>query len=253
MTKRVSIGSWITLGHFSIVEIMASAGFDWLCIDMEHTVIDYFEAQQLIATIQSKGLIPYVRVGENNTRIIKRVLDAGAEGIIVPFVNSSKDAEKAVESAKYPPQGKRGVNSLSRAQGYGFNFEEYAQTVNIKTKVIAQIEHIDAINNLEQILTVKGIDGTIVGPYDLSGSMGKPGRYNEPDVMDALKRYEDISVRLNKPMGFHVIKPDYQLLIEKIEQGYSFLAFSWDTYFLGVKCREEMQKIKDIKNCKEYE
>ena len=244
--KTLSIGSWITLGHFSIAEIMAQAGFDWLCIDMEHTVIDYYEAEQLIAAIQSKGLVPYVRVGENNTRIIKRVLDAGAEGIIVPFVNTKEDAENAVESVKYPPWGNRGVNSLSRAQSYGFGFEEYARTVTKKTRVIAQIEHIDAIKNLKEILRVKGIDGTIIGPYDLSGSMGKPGRYEEPDVKEAIGRYEDISRKLDMPMGFHVIRPDYRLVIEKIEAGYTFIAFSWDTYFLGAKCRDEMDRISNV-------
>ena len=241
--KKVKIGSWITLGHSSIAEIMAQAGFDWLCIDMEHTVIDYFEAAQLIATIQAKGLAPYVRVGENNVRIIKRVLDAGAEGIVVPFVNSKVDAEKAVSSVKYPPWGQRGVNSLSRAQDYGFGFEEYALNVNEKTKVITQIEHIDAINNLEEILMVKGIDGSIIGPYDLSGSMGKPGRYEDKDVREVIRRYEVISKKLDKPMGFHVIKPDYKLVLEKLEAGYSFIAFSWDAYFLGSKCREEMAKL----------
>jgi len=237
-------GSWITLGHFSIVEIMADAGFDWLCIDMEHTVIDYYEAEQLIATIQSKGIVPYVRVGENNTRIMKRVLDAGAEGIIVPFVNTKADAENAVESVKYPPWGKRGVNSLARAQNYGFGFEEYARTVNEKTTIIAQIEHIDAINNLEEILTVKGIDGSIIGPYDLSGSIGEPGRYNDSNVIEALRRYETVTKKLGKPMGFHVIKPDYNLVLEKIKAGYTFIAFSWDTYFLGAKCRNEMEQLK---------
>ena len=93
------------LNHFSIVEIMADAGFDWLCVDMEHSVIDYYEAEKLIATIQAKGLMIYVRVGENNLRIIKRVLDAGADGIIVPMVNSKEDALKAIESVKYPPKG----------------------------------------------------------------------------------------------------------------------------------------------------
>ncbi len=100
--NKVSIGSWITLNNMSVVEVMADAAFDWLCIDMEHTVIDYTDAQHLIATIQSKNLIPYVRVGENNPRIIKRVLDAGACGIIVPLVNSQKDAENAVKAVKYP-------------------------------------------------------------------------------------------------------------------------------------------------------
>ena len=127
MKKRVSIGSWLTLNHFSIAEIMSDAGFDWLCVDMEHSVTDYFEAQQLIAIIQSKGIKAFVRVGENNHRIIKRVLDAGADGIIVPMVNSKEDALKAIDAVKYPPKGKRGVG-LARAQKYGFGFEEYKNT-----------------------------------------------------------------------------------------------------------------------------
>ena len=242
--NKVSIGSWITLNNLSVVEVMADAGFDWLCIDMEHTVIDYTDAQHLIATIQSKNLIPYVRVGENNPRIIKRVLDAGACGIIVPLVNSQKDAENAVKAVKYPPKGIRGVGAAGRAQNYGFGFDKYAKTVNQRTKVIAQIEHIDAINNLEVILGVKGIDGTIIGPFDLSSSMGKPGKFHDPDVIDALLKYETISKKLKKEMGYHVIKPDHKLVIEKIEAGYTFIAFSWDTYFLGIKCRNEIDKIR---------
>ena len=133
---------------------------------------------------------------------------------------------------------------MARAQSYGFGFEGYARTVNEKTKVIAQIEHIDAVNNLEEILSVKGIDGTIIGPYDLSSSMGKPGRFEEPDVQEVFGRYETVSKKLDKPMGFHVIKPDYRLVLEKIDAGYSFIAFSWDTYFLGAKCRDELERIK---------
>ena len=110
---KASIGSWITLNNASVAEILSDAGFDWLCIDMEHSVTDYAEAQQLILTIQSKGLKAFVRVGENNTRIIKRVLDAGADGIIVPSVNSLEEAEKAVQAVKYPPEGKRGVGPVS--------------------------------------------------------------------------------------------------------------------------------------------
>jgi 2-keto-3-deoxy-L-rhamnonate aldolase RhmA len=127
---------------------MADAGFDWLCIDLEHSVIDYFEAEQLIATMEAKGCIPYVRVGENNPLIIKRMLDAGAVGIIVPAVNSKEDAIRAVKSVKYPPLGNRGVG-LARAQNYGFGFDEYVEKINSRTIVIVQIEHIDAINTLE--------------------------------------------------------------------------------------------------------
>jgi 2-dehydro-3-deoxyglucarate aldolase len=224
---------------------MARAGFDWLCIDLEHSVIDYLEAEQLIATIEANGLTPFVRVGENSPIIIKRVLDAGAKGIIVPMINSGIDAVNAVNAVKYPPVGNRGVG-LARAQGYGFDFEEYASIVNDEIVVIAQIEHHEAITNLEDILAVDGIDGTIIGPYDLSGSMGKPGEYNDDSVIKSLSEYERISKELNKPMGYHVIKPDHRKVLEKIDAGYSFIAFSLDTLFLGTICRNEMSKLKDV-------
>lgn len=240
--KKLSIGSWITLNHPSIAEIMADAGFDWLCVDLEHSVIDYYEAQQLIATIQSKGLKAFVRVGENNTLIIKRVLDAGADGIIVPSINSKADAVKAVESVKYPPIGRRGVG-LARAQNYGFSFEEYRDGKAKEITLIAQIEHINAINELEEIINTDGIDGTFIGPYDLSGSMGKPGNYNDEDVKQALIRYEEIAKKYDKLIGFHVIQPDHNLVLERIKKGYNFIAFSLDTLFLGTIAKNELQKI----------
>jgi len=242
--QQISIGSWITLNHFSIAEIMADAGFDWLCVDLEHSVIDFYDAEILIATIEAKGCIPYVRVGLNDPLIIKRILDAGAKGIIVPMVSSKSDAENAVQAVKYPPLGSRGVG-LARAQGYGFDFESYAKKINKETKIIAQIEHIDAIKNLESILKVPGIDGTIIGPYDLSGSMGKPGKYKDADVAEVLKKYEDISKNIDKPMGFHVIDPDHEQVLKKIKKGYTFIAFSLDTLFLGTICRQEMNLLRN--------
>ena len=159
---KATIGSWITLNNPSIAEIMADAGFDWLCIDMEHTVTDYYEAQQMIMAIQSKGLKAFVRVGENNARIIKRILDAGADGIIVPSVNSAAEAQKAVDAIKYPPVGKRGVG-LARAQGYGFNFDHYRDIASKKIQLIVQIEHINAIKELDAILRIDGVDGSFIG------------------------------------------------------------------------------------------
>ena len=244
MRKKIKIGSWITLNHFSIVEIMAEAGFDWLCVDMEHSVIDYYDAEKLIATIQAKGLRAYVRVGENNTRIIKRVLDAGADGIIVPMVNSRDEAQKAIEAVKFPPMGKRGVG-LARAQNYGFGFEEYKNNKANDIKLIVQIEHINAVKNLEEILELDGIDGTFIGPYDLSGSMGKPGQYNDTDVKEVLERYENIAKKYDKLIGFHVIKPDYKLMLEKIKQGYNFIAFSLDILFLGTICRRQLKLLRE--------
>ncbi|MFX0137643.1 MAG: HpcH/HpaI aldolase/citrate lyase family protein [Candidatus Hodarchaeota archaeon] len=238
-----SIGSWITLNNPSIAEIMADAGFDWLCVDMEHSVTDYYEAQMLISLIQAKGLKAYVRVGENNTRIIKRVLDAGADGIIVPSVNSSEEAAKAVKSAKYPPVGERGVG-LARAQGYGFDFENYKNSKVSGIKVIAQIEHVNAINSLKEIIETDGIDGTFIGPYDLSGSMGKPGRFEDPDVKDVLDEYETIAKKYDKLIGVHVVEPSWEKAIEKIKKGYDFIGFSLDSIFLGTICRSSLDKIK---------
>lgn len=240
---KTLIGSWLTLNNPSIAEIMADAGFDWLCVDLEHSVIDYAETQQLISTIQSKGIKAFVRVGENNTRIIKRVLDAGVDGIIVPMVSTKKEAQKAIDSVKYPPIGKRGVG-LARAQKYGFGFEEYKDDEADNIKLIVQIEHIDAINNLEEILSLDHIDGTFIGPYDLSGSMGKPGKYDDDDVKEVLQRYEDIANKYDKLIGFHVVQPDYNIVNEKIEKGYNFIAFSFDAMFLGTIIRKEIKNIK---------
>ena len=239
---KASIGSWITLNNASVAEILSDAGFDWLCIDMEHSVTDYAEAQQLILTIESKGLKAFVRVGENNTRIIKRVLDSGADGIIVPSVNSLEEAEKAVQAVKYPPEGKRGVG-LARAQSYGFGFEEYKDIGTKNIKLILQIEHINAIDELDEIIALSGVDGTFIGPYDLSGSMGKPGQWDEPEVKLIIQKYELTAKKYNKLIGFHVIQPDFNLVLNKIEKGYNFIAFSLDSLFLGTIARDQMKKL----------
>jgi 2-keto-3-deoxy-L-rhamnonate aldolase RhmA len=241
---KPKIGTWITLNHPSIAEILADAGFDWLCIDMEHSVTDYSEAQQLILAIQSKGIKAYVRVGENNTRIIKRVLDAGADGIIVPSVNSAFEAKKAVDAVKYPPFGKRGVG-LARAQSFGFGFEDYRDNKSKDIKLIVQIEHIDAIKELDEIISTDGVDGTFIGPYDLSGSIGKPGQWDSSDVKEALLIYEETVKKYDKWVGFHVIQPDYELVNDKIAKGYNFIAFSLDVLFLGTIARSQMQKLKN--------
>ena len=241
--KNVKIGSWITIYSLEIVEIMADAGFEWLCVDMEHSAIDYSQAKNLILTIQSKGIKAYVRVGENNARIIKRVLDSGADGIIIPSVNSEKDAKKAVESVFYPPNGKRG-GGLARAQGYGFDFESYREKKKKKITIIVQIEHINAINEIDAIIKTDGIDGTIIGPYDLSSSLGVPGKWNDPKVKNAIKKYENTAILYDKLMGFHVVPPDYKLVNEKIKKGYNFIAFGFEGIFLGSLIREQLKKIK---------
>ena len=241
--SKFTLGTWITVGHFSIAELLADAGFDWLCVDIEHSVIDYYELAQMISAIQGRGCKAFVRVGENNRRIIKRVLDAGVDGLIIPSVNSREEAASAIKYVKYPPVGERGVG-LARAQKYGFGFEEYRDKKAKEITLIAQIEHINAIKELEEILSLEGIDGTFIGPYDLSGSMGKPGQYDDADVKEALTRYERIAKKFNKLIGFHVIQPDYRLVEEKINKGYDFIAFSLDTLFLGTLAKQQVGLIR---------
>lgn len=241
--RAVTIGSWLSLGHPAIAEIMADAGFEWLVIDLEHSTTTLREAEALIRVIELKGCAPLVRVTSNDANQIKRVMDAGAHGVIVPMVNTPEEARAAVRAVRYPPQGTRGVG-LGRAQGYGARFGEYAARINETAVVIAQIEHVDAVRNLEPILATEGIDGSLIGPYDLSGSLGKPGRYDDPDVVDILRGYEQVSRRLEKPMGYHVIEPDHTRVLDYIRRGYTFLAFSVDFLFLGQTCREQLAQLR---------
>ena len=242
-SSKLTIGSWITLANTAIAEIMAKSGFDWLAVDMEHSAITLADAQQLIQVIELSGSMPLVRVEENNPTIIKRVMDAGAYGVIVPMVNSKKDAINAVNSVKYPPRGTRGVG-LARAQGYGLSFEKYKKWVNKNSVVIVQIEHIDAIDALEEILAVNGVDASMIGPYDLSASLGHPGDFKRKDFRLALQRYLKVCKKLNKPAGFHSVPADYAKLKDRIREGFKFVAFSFDALFLGTKIKKELKRIK---------
>lgn len=243
--KKLTIGTWVTIGHQSIIEVLASAGFEWITLDMEHAAIDYETAFNLIGHIQGNGMEALVRVSKNEEVPIKRVMDAGANGVIVPMIKNGEEARRAVSYVKYPPVGKRGVG-LSRAQKYGTDFENYKHWTNNEAVVIAQVEHIEAVENLEEILNTEGIDGIIIGPYDLSASMGYPGEYERDDVKESLTKVIEVTKKSSKSLGSHVIESDSEKTKEKIKEGYTFLAFSLDFFFLGDKARSEMMKLKDI-------
>ena len=242
--NELTIGSWLTIPHPAVVDILATANFEWLTIDMEHSPIGVESAYRLIAHIQGNGMQALVRVSKNEEVIIKQVMDGGADGVIVPMIKNAEEARRAVDFVKYPPVGKRGVG-LSRAHGYGTRFADYGSWLQDHSVVIAQIEHIEAVDNLEEILATEGIDGIIVGPYDLSASMGTPGQYDLPNVKAALRRVEQVCLASDKVLGFHVIESKQTALQPFIEKGYSFLAFSLDFFFLGDRAREEMAKLKE--------
>ncbi len=243
---RLSIGSWITLGHPAIAEIMATAGFDWLAVDLEHSAINIGQAEELIRTIDLKGTPALVRLSSNNAEQIKRVMDSGAQGVIVPMVKSSAEAVAAVEATKYPPVGTRSVG-LARAQGYGTRFAEYFQWQQENSVVIVQIEHILAVNNLEDILSVEGVDGYIVGPYDLSGSLGDPGNFASEEFLSAMDEIRRVSKRLGVPGGVHIVEPDPKSLRECIEEGNKFIAYSVDTRILDIGCRAGLNQVEEFR------
>lgn len=241
---EVLIGSWITLAHPAIAEIMCQAGFDWVTIDIEHSVISLREVEELIRIAHLSNVAPLVRLTSNDPHQIKRVMDAGAHGIIVPMVNTEEQAIQAVESVYYPPRGKRGVG-LARAQGYGASFKEYKNWVNEQHPIIiVQIEHIDAVNNIEKILSVPGVDGYIIGPYDLSASMGISGEFDRPELVSAIEKIKVTAKKMNKPGGVHIVEPDPIALKTRIQEGFTFIAYSVDIRMLDVSARAGLMAIR---------
>ena len=239
----LTIGSWITLAHPAIAEIMARAGFDWLTVDLEHSVITIKEAEELIRVINLCGVVPLVRLSINDPVQIKRVMDAGAHGIIVPMVKTRTEADAAVAAVYYPPKGGRSVG-LARAQGYGTAFQKYREWLDTKAVVIVQIEHIDSVNNLEDILSAPGVDGYFIGPYDLSASMNLPGQFDHPDVTAAIERIRQVGSSLGKPGGIHIVEPDIVQLEKYIKESFKFIAYSVDTRMLDTACRTGLAVVR---------
>lgn len=246
---KITLGTWIQLPDVFTTEIIAQSGFDWLAIDLEHGLIDLEHAFSLIQIIDRAGVVPLVRLQTNDDVTIRRVLDAGAKGVIVPMVNSPEDARRIVDAVKYPPMGKRSFG-LGRASRFGVTFEEYLRTHNEKSIIVAQIEHISALENLDQILAVPGLDAIIIGPYDLSGSLGIPGQFNDPRFQKVIS---EITRRVKKAgisLGMHIVHPTQQELDERIAEGFTFIGFGMDTIFMqegamnAVRCLTDRRKKK---------
>lgn len=234
--KKVSLGCWLTLAHPAIAEIMSNAGFDWIAVDLEHSVININEAEELIRIIDLCGVTPLVRLTSNNEEQIKRVMDAGACGIIVPMVKTVEDVNKAINSIKYPPKGTRGVG-LARAQGYGNQFDDYFDWQDENSVVIIQIEHIEAVNNLEELFNISGVDGYIIGPYDLSASMGIPGQFEDQLFLSAMERIKNVASEYKIVGGIHIIEPSNEQLELRVNEGYKFIAYSLDIRMIDTASR----------------
>jgi len=234
---QLSIGSWITLGNTAIGEILSNSGYDWLVVDLEHSMISMEQAGELIRVIDLAGVAPLVRLTSNSEEQVKRVMDAGAHGIVVPMVNTREEAERAVASTRYGPQGSRGVG-LARAQGYGAEFREYLDWQKSEPIVIVQIEHEKAVANLEDIFSTQGVDGFIIGPYDLSCSMSIPGEFDHPDFLEAMEYIRSTGQKMGCTSGLHIVEPDTERLRQVIDEGYRFIAYSVDIRMLDVAARK---------------
>ncbi|MEN8231032.1 MAG: aldolase/citrate lyase family protein, partial [Bacteroidota bacterium] len=175
--NKPSLGGWVMTASVTCAEIMAQAGFDWVCIDAEHSPVNDETVQNMFIAIERHGAEPFVRIPRNDEVVFKKYLDMGAKGIVVPMVNSAEEVERAIAYASYSPQGIRSF-ALPRANGYGAFATEYFNHANENLFMGIMIEHVDALKNLDEIFSNKRIDAVFIGPYDLSGSMNIPGQFD---------------------------------------------------------------------------
>lgn len=231
---KPSVGSWQQIPHSSISEILGKAGFDWVAVDMEHGSISTNQLPDLFRALELGSTLPLVRVASSKVQDCKLALDAGSGGIIAPMIETAEQLILIKEASCWPPIGSRGVG-FSRANLFGKNFEEYKEEA-YSPLLIAQIESVKAVNNLDQILQVEGLDAIMVGPYDLSASMGLTAKFDNQDFIDIINSILKTCIKYNIPCGDHIIDPDTELLKERISLGYRFIAYSVDAVFLNQSC-----------------
>ncbi len=240
------IGSWINTGSPIVAELMASCGFDFLTVDVEHSAVNLAQTQGLFQAIRSGNpdCSPLVRLQGNEYSETKRYMDAGAAGVVAPFINTSEQAKALISAVKYPPEGMRGVG-FCRANMYGTNLKEIVETANEETFVCVQIEHIEAINNIDEIFNVSGIDAAMIGPYDLTASMGITGEFDHPEMIEATKKILDACQRHSIIPGIHVVQPDVHEVERRYLEGYRFIAYSLDITMLLTSCSEGLNEIQN--------
>lgn len=240
---ELAVGGWVTIAHPSVAEIMAGVGFDWLLVDCEHGPCSVETAQVLLQAMNGSEVVPFIRVADNNPALIKRALDIGAMGVVVPLVNDRAGAERAVKAAKYPPLGFRGIG-MARAQNYGRDLKGYFDQANDEIMVIVQIEHADAVENIEDIASVPGIDMFFLGPVDLSGSYGPPAVGSDmPEVvLQAIDRVISVAKKAGIVLGAWV--PNAQVANLRRSQGFGFLGMSTDNLMFAAGCQAALRDVK---------
>ncbi len=237
-----SYGVFQSMACVAVAEILANRGFDWILVDMEHGQMGIESAGDLCAAIARGGPTPLVRVAENDPATIKRALDAGAMGVMIPMVNSRAEAIRAVDSCKFPPAGSRGIGP-GRASLYGIRLGEYLATADAEITVILQAEHRDAVERIDDILSVPGIDVIFVGPYDLSCSLGLPGQTSHPVVEEAIATVLAAAGRAGVTPGIFCL--DAATARRRAAQGFRFIAVGLDSVLLDSAATRTLAQVRE--------
>ncbi len=225
------IGTWVMSASPLVAEAVGCAGFDWAVIDMEHAPLDVMGVVQMLQAVSSTKMLPVVRVPWNEAVVVKRVLDAGASTLMFPMVQTATEAERAVAATRYPPEGMRGVAGMSRGSRFG-TAPHYLKTANKHVGVIVQLETPDAINRLDGIARVKGVDALFIGPADLSAAMGHIGEVQHPAVMELMTQAVQRCKALGMPVG--TVGDTPELVTQYRAAGFDFVAIGSD---LGLMMR----------------
>jgi len=238
---KQTCGAWLTSGSDIIAEAMAQIGFDWICIDTEHGPGDSRETRTQLQGIGTTPTTPIVRVAWKDLVAVKKILDLGAQGLIFPWINSKEDAEQAVSYCKYPLEGIRGYAGEVRGARYGFD-GDYLQTANNEVLIAVQIETREAVQNIEDIVQVPGIDVIFIGPWDLSFSLGCPLNFNHPDHREAMLRIETAAKEAGKTLG--TIAGDIKDLFKFYDKGYQFVGVGIDMVLLLNAAKDQLHKVR---------
>lgn len=244
--RRPLFAAWTSFGHPQIAEIFAGAGVDFIGIDIEHSTISLEQSLQIVAAAQAGGTLCLPRIASHNAEMIKRLLDAGADGLIVPMVDRPDQVADLIAWCKYPPEGRRSFG-IARAQNYGFGFDRYIASWNATSSLILQIESIEGVENIEAILAHDAVDGVMVGPYDLSGSLGIPGQIDHPRVAEAARTVIETAARLGKACGTQIVDPTADSMRKAIADGFTFSVLASDIFALWKWSERVRGYIRDVR------